>query len=138
MILYGYLQDKLGTKKNLVWFQSIVLVFIGSFVIYVYEPLLLSQFYLGATLGAIYLGAGFLESFTEKISRKYDFEFGKARMWGSLGYAVAAIGAGSLMNINLHINFWIASGTGGLFLLLNMLFKVEVTKEKKRVFLIFQ
>ncbi|MDX8045295.1 oligosaccharide MFS transporter [Gracilibacillus sp. S3-1-1] len=138
MIIYGYLQDKLGTKKNLVWFQSLILVLIAPFVIYVYEPLLLSNFYLGAILGAIYLGAGFvagagfLESYTEKISRKYNFEFGKARMWGSLGYAVAAIGAGALMSINPHINFWIASFTGVMFLLLNMFFKVEVSKTEEK------
>lgn len=138
MILYGYIQDKLGTKKNLVWFQSVVLVFIAPFVIYVYEPLLLNQFYLGAILGAIYLGAGFvagagfLESYTEKLSRKYDFEFGKSRMWGSLGYAVAAIGAGSLLSINPHINFWIASCTGILFFILNIFFKVEVSETEKK------
>ena len=138
MILYGYMQDKLGTKKNLVWIQSVVLVLIAPFVIYVYEPLLLNNFYLGAVLGAVYLGAGFisgagfLESFTEKLSRKYDFEFGKARMWGSLGYAVSAIGAGALMSINPHINFWIASGTGIIFLLINVFFKVEVTKTEEK------
>ncbi|WP_022794931.1 oligosaccharide MFS transporter [Marinococcus halotolerans] len=139
MIGYGLLQDKLGTKKNLVWFQSILLVGIAPFVIYVYEPLLLSSFYLGAVLGAIYLGAGFvagagfLESYTEKLSRKYDFEFGKSRMWGSLGYAVAALGAGALMSINPHINFWLASAAGVLFLALNLFFKVDIsTKEQKQ------
>ncbi|GEK59899.1 MFS transporter [Marinococcus halophilus] len=139
MIGYGLLQDKLGIKKNLVWFQSILLVGIAPFVIYVYEPLLLSSFYLGAALGAIYLGAGFvagagfLESYTEKLSRKYDFEFGKSRMWGSLGYAVAALGAGALMSINPHINFWLASAAGVLFLALNFFFKVDIsTKEQKQ------
>ncbi|WP_411843731.1 oligosaccharide MFS transporter [Salinicoccus sp. HZC-1] len=138
MILYGYFQDRLGTKKNLVWMQSLILVLIAPFVIYVYEPLLLNHFYIGVVLGAIYLGAGFiagagfLEAFTEKLSRKYDFEFGKARMWGSLGYAVAALGAGVLMSINPHINFWIASATGIIFLLINVFFKVEVSKTEKK------
>lgn len=139
MLLYGIIQDKLGTKKHLIWFQSVVLVFIGPFLIYVYEPLLLSNFYLGAVFGAIYLGAGFvagagfLESYTEKVSRKYDFEFGKARMWGSLGYAVAAFGAGTLLSINPHINFWLASVAGIVFFILNIFFKVEVsaTEEKE-------
>lgn len=138
MLLYGIIQDKLGIKKNLVWFQSIILVFIGPFLIYVYEPLLLNNFYLGAILGAIYLGAGFvagagfLESYTEKISREYNFEFGKTRMWGSLGYAVAAFGAGTLLSINPHINFWLASVAGVAFFILNFIFKVDasVTEEK--------
>lgn len=137
MLLYGVIQDRLGTKKHLLWFQSIVLIFIGPFLIYVYEPLLVSNFYLGAILGSIYLGAGFiagagfLESYTEKISRKYDFEFGKTRMWGSLGYAVAAFGAGTLLSINPHINFWIASATGILFFVLNFFFKVEISEEEE-------
>lgn len=137
MLFYGIIQDKLGAKKHLIWFQSVVLVFIGPFLIYIYEPLLLTNFYLGAILGAIYLGAGFvagagfLESYTEKISRKYDFEFGKARMWGSLGYAVAAFGAGTLLSINPHINFWLASLAGILFFLLNFFFKVDISEEEE-------
>src|SRR5690625_2646285 len=138
MIFYGYIQDKLGTRKNLVWIQSVVLVLIAPFVIYIYEPLLLNHFYIGAILGAIYLGAGFiagagfLETFTEKLSRKYNFEFGKARMWGSLGYAVSALGAGALMSINPHLNFWIASATGVIFLIINAVFKVEVAETEKK------
>src|SRR5699024_11949665 len=113
--------DKLGTRKNLVWIQSVVLVLIAPFVIYIYEPLLLNHFYIGAILGAIYLGAGFiagagfLETFTEKLSRKYNFEFGKARMWGSLGYAVAALGAVALMRMNPDLNFCIVSDTRDSF-----------------------
>lgn len=138
MLFYGVAQDKLGTKKHLVWFQSIVLVFIGPFLIYVYEPLLISNFYIGAILGSIYLGlgfvagAGFLESYTEKISRKYNFEFGKARMWGSLGYAVAAFGAGTLLSINPHLNFWLASAAGVLFFILNCFFKIDVSEKEEK------
>lgn len=138
MLLYGIIQDKLGIKKHLIWFQSVVLVFIGPFLIYVYEPLLLTNFYLGAILGAVYLGAGFvagagfLETYTEKISRKYDFEFGKSRMWGSLGYAVAAFGAGTLLSINPHINFWLASVAGVFFLLLNFFFKVDISEKEEQ------
>ncbi|GAB3055879.1 oligosaccharide MFS transporter [Virgibacillus ainsalahensis] len=138
MLFYGVIQDKLGTKKHLIWFQSIVLIFIGPFLIYVYEPLLVSNFYLGAILGSIYLGAGFvagagfLESYTEKISRKYNFEFGKSRMWGSLGYAVAAFGAGTLLSINPHINFWLASAAGVLFFILNFFFKVDISDQEEK------
>ncbi len=139
MLFYGVIQDKLGVKKHLLWFQSVILVFIGPFLIYVYEPLLVNHFYIGVVLGAVYLGAGFvagagfLESYTEKISRAFNFEFGKARMWGSLGYAVAALGAGTLMSINPHLNFWLASAAGVAFFILNMRFKVNeaVVKEEK-------
>lgn len=51
---------------------------------------------------------------------------------GSLEYAVAAIGAGALMSINPHINFWIASATGIIFLLINVFLKVEISQTKEK------
>lgn len=138
MFIYGIIQDKIGTKKSLVWFQSLLLMGTGPFMIYVYEPLLLNSFYTGAILGSIYLGAGFiagagfLESYTEKLGRKYSFEFGKARMWGSLGYATATLGAGILLSVNPHLNFWIASAAGLGFFILNCLFKVEIDEEEEK------
>lgn len=138
MLFYGVVQDKIGTKKHLLWFQSVILMGTGPFIIYLYEPLLLSSFYTGAILGGLYFGAGFtagvafLESFTEKISRKYKFEFGKSRMWGSLGYAAATFTAGLLLSINPHLNFWMASVGGVGFFILNYFFKVEVGKEEEK------
>ncbi len=43
--------------------------------------------FLGAVVGGLYLGVAFLagigaiESYVEKVSRKYKFEYGKSRMW---------------------------------------------------------
>lgn len=113
--LYGYISDKIGLKKNILAFISIVLVFVGPFFIYVYGPLLRYNVMLGAVVGGIYLATGFLagvgaiESYVEKIGRRYNFEYGKSRMWGSLGWAAATFFAGQLFNINPNINFWIAS-----------------------------
>lgn len=93
--LYGYISDKIGLKKNILFFISMMLVFVGPFYIYVYGPLLKFNVMLGAAVGGLYLGAAFLagigaiESYIEKVSRKYDFEYGKSRMWGSLGWAAA-------------------------------------------------
>lgn len=134
MLLYGVIQDKIGTKKHLIWFQSIFLIGTGPFIIYVYEPLLQSNFTLGAILGGIYFGAGFiagvafLESYAEKLSRKFKFEYGTSRMWGSIGYACATLTAGLLLSINPHLNFWIASVAGIGFFLLNCFFKVDVNE----------
>lgn len=50
---------------------------------------------LGSIFGGLFLGLtfnggiGVLESYTERVARQSTFEFGKARMWGSLGWAVA-------------------------------------------------
>ncbi len=44
MMFYGIVQDKLGLKKPLIWCMSFILVLTGPFMIYVYEPLLQSNF----------------------------------------------------------------------------------------------
>ncbi|WP_080876184.1 MFS transporter [Oceanobacillus timonensis] len=137
MLLYGVIQDKIGTKKHLIWFQSIFLMGTGPFIIYIYEPLLQTNFTISAILGGVYFGAGFiagvafLESYAEKLSRKFNFEYGTSRMWGSIGYACATLTAGLLLSINPHLNFWIASVAGVGFFLLNCFFKTEVTKKEE-------
>ncbi|MFJ7977371.1 MFS transporter [Peribacillus sp. NPDC096379] len=134
--LYGYISDKIGLKKNILFFISILLVFVGPFYIYVYGPLLQYNVYLGAVTGGIYLGTAFLagigaiESYIEKIGRKYDFEYGKSRMWGSLGWAAATFFAGQLFNINPNINFWIASVSAIILVTIIMSIKVEMTEQE--------
>jgi MFS transporter, OHS family, lactose permease len=131
--LYGYISDKIGLKKNILFFISILLVFVGPFYIYVYGPLLQYNVILGAIVGGLYLGTAFLagigaiESYVEKIGRKYDFEYGKSRMWGSLGWAAATFFAGQLFNINPNINFWVASISAVILVAIIMSVKVEIT-----------
>ncbi|ELW7359830.1 MFS transporter [Yersinia enterocolitica] len=123
-LLYGVIQDKLGLKKHLLWAIGILLLISGPFFIYVYAPLLRINMLAGAVVGGLYMGMTFfagigaLESYTERVSRISGFEFGKARMWGSLGWAGATFFAGMLFNINPNINFWMASASAALFLLL--------------------
>lgn len=134
--LYGYISDKIGLKKNILFFISILLVFVGPFYIYVYGPLLQYNVILGAIVGGLYLGTAFLagigaiESYVEKIGRKYDFEYGKSRMWGSLGWAAATFFAGQLFNINPNINFWIASMSAIILVAIIMSVKVEITNHE--------
>jgi MFS transporter, OHS family, lactose permease len=129
MIFYGIIQDKLQIGKAVVTFQSIIMVLIGPFLIYVYEPLLRHDFIWGVCLGAPVLSASFIsgsaliDSFIERISRLFGFEFGSARFWGSFGYAAATFVAGILFGIDPHINFWMASGVAIIFLTINIIFK---------------
>ena len=129
MIFYGIIQDKLQIGKAVITFQSIMMLLIGPFMIYVYEPLLKHDFILGACIGAPVLSAGFIsgcalvDSFIERISRLFGFEFGPARFWGSFGYAAATFVAGILFGINPHINFWMASAVAAIFFTINILFK---------------
>ena len=129
MIFYGIIQDKLQIGKAVITFQSIIMLLIGPFLIYVYEPLLRNDFILGVCIGAPALSAGFIsgcaliDSFIERISRLFGFEFGPARFWGSFGYAAATFVAGILFGINPHINFWMASGVAAVYFTINLIYK---------------
>ena len=129
MIFYGFIQDKLQIGKAVVTFQSIMMILIGPFLIYVYEPLLRQDFILGVCIGAPVLSAGFIsgsaliDSFIERISRLCNFEFGPARFWGSFGYAAATFVAGLSFGIDPHINFWLASGVAAIYFIINLFFK---------------
>ncbi|MEI2377946.1 MFS transporter, partial [Priestia megaterium] len=128
--LYGYISDRIGLKKHILFFISCLLVFVGPFYIFVYGPLLQYNVLIGAIIGGLYLGVAFLagigaiETYIEKVSRKYKFEYGKSRMWGSLGWAAATFFAGQLFNINPHINFWVASVSA--IILVAIIFSVKV------------
>ncbi|MEZ2718800.1 MFS transporter [Niallia circulans] len=134
--LYGYISDKIGLKKNILFFISLLLVFVGPFYIYVYGPLLQYNVMVGAIVGGLYLGSAFLagigaiESYIEKVGRKYNFEYGKSRMWGSLGWAAATFFAGQLFNINPNINFWIASVSAIILVAIIISVQVEISNQE--------
>lgn len=122
-VCYGFIQDKLGLRKNLLWYITVLLILSGpAFLLFGY--LLKINVLLGSIFGGIYIGLtfnggiGVLESYTERVARQSQFEFGKARMWGSLGWAVATFFAGLLFNINPKLNFAVASCSGLVFFIL--------------------
>ncbi|MCK1991196.1 MFS transporter [Peribacillus muralis] len=131
--IYGYISDRIGLKKNILFFISMLLIFVGPFYIFVYGPLLRYHLILGAAVGGIYLGVSFLagigaiESYIEKVSRKYEFEYGKSRMWGSLGWASATFFAGQQFNVNPNINFWVASASAIILVAIIMSVKIDMT-----------
>ena len=127
--LYGYISDKIGLRKSILTFISVLLIFVGPFYIYVYGPLLKYNTILGAVVGGIYLGVGAIESYVEKIGRKYNFEYGRSRMWGSLGWAAATFFAGQLFNINPNINFWIASISAIILFFIILSISIEMSDE---------
>lgn len=131
MFAYGTLQDRLGIKRHLAILIGIVASAVAPFVIWVYEPLLNNQFMFGVILGSIVLSAGFmsgvglLEALAERLSRRYNFEYGQARMWGSFGYAMVALAAGFLFTVNPHLNFWVGSAFGVALLLVQLFWKTD-------------
>ncbi|MBJ7220965.1 MULTISPECIES: oligosaccharide MFS transporter [unclassified Brenneria] len=120
--LYGYIQDKLGLGKHQLWVIAALLVSSGPFFMG-FADILRFNIYLGGIVGGLYIGAtfnggiGLLEAYIERFCRMKSIEYGRARMWGSLGWAVATFFAGINFNINPWYNFALASVSGGLFLL---------------------
>ena len=121
--VYGYVSDKLGMRKHILWAIGLLCMASGLFLVYVYGPLLKTNVLAGAALGGIYLGITFiagsyaLESYVDRIGRAYGFEYSRVRLWGSLGFASAALLTGRLYNVDPHYNFMLASAAG-LFLVL--------------------
>ncbi|MGB3891502.1 MAG: MFS transporter, partial [Priestia megaterium] len=52
--LYGYISDRIGLKKHVLFFISCLLVFVGPFYIFVYGPLLQYNVLIGAIIGGLY------------------------------------------------------------------------------------
>lgn len=122
--VYGFIQDKLVLRRNLIFYLGVLLSCCGPYYIFVCEPLLSSNTTLGGIAVGIYMGfayqagIGVLESYTERFGRRAGFEYGHARMWGALGWAATVAVTGIFININPHINFWLSTGAGLIFLLL--------------------
>ncbi|MEU7376989.1 oligosaccharide MFS transporter [Streptomyces albidoflavus] len=135
MPVYGFLQDRLGLRKNLLYWIGGLMLLVGPVYIYVYGPLLKSHFALGLVVGSAYLAMAFavavatLESYAERLSRFHGFEFGRARMFGSLGWAAATFLAGRLFNIDPDLTFWAASGTAVVFV--GLLVAIRVTDGRR-------
>ncbi|ECP5664084.1 MFS transporter [Escherichia coli] len=124
--LLGVISDRLGLKKNLIWSISLLLVFFAPFFLYVFAPLLRFNIWAGALTGGVFIGfvfsagAGAIEAYIERVSRSSGFEYGKARMFGCLGWALCATMAGMLFNVDPSLVFWM--GSGGALLLLLLLY----------------
>ncbi|MGV6983319.1 oligosaccharide MFS transporter [Providencia hangzhouensis] len=130
--LYGFMQDKLGLRKNLLLFIAVLLIASGPFFM-VFGTLLKWNVFLGSAIGGLFIGMtfhagiGVLESYTERVSRLRNFEYGKARMWGSLGWATATFFAGRNINVNPDYNFIMATVSGLLFLVILLKLKTANT-----------
>ena len=94
-----------------------------------------ANFYVGAVVGAIYLAVSYLaacpvfEAVTERMSRRYHFEYGQARAWGSFGYAISALAAGFLFTVNPYLVFWTGSVVSTVLFLLLLFVKPENNAE---------
>ena len=128
--LYGYLSDRMGFRRAVPAAVAFLVVLAGLFFTFIYGPLLKANVMAGALVGGAYIGVTFvagsyaIESYVDRISRKDGFEYSRARLWGSLGYASAALFSGRFYNLDPRINFFMASAAG--LLLLPLIFAARV------------
>jgi OHS family lactose permease-like MFS transporter len=122
--LYGFVSDRVGTRRNILWTVAALVALSGLFFPLVYAPLLKANVLLGAAVGGLYLGITFIagsyaiESYVDRIGRRDGFEYSRVRLWGSLGFASAAAFSGRIYNVDPGINFALASIAGLLMLVL--------------------
>ncbi len=124
--VYGYILDKIGMSKNLLYFIGLITTMMAPFFIFIYKPLLLSYTLAGIIAGSIFLGLGWYagvaanESYMDRLSRVYNTEFGRIRMMGSIGSTAGASVSGLLFNISPNINL-VVSSVGAVIMLLVLL-----------------
>jgi MFS transporter, OHS family, lactose permease len=70
-------------------------------------------------------GAPAVEAFIEKVSRRSNFEFGRARMFGCVGWALCASIVGIMFTINNQFVFWLGSGCALLLAVLLFFAKTD-------------
>lgn len=122
--IYGFVADRVGTRRNILWTVAALVALSGLFFPFLYAPLLKANILLGAAVGGLYLGITFaagsyaIESYVDRIGRRDGFEYSRVRLWGSLGFASAAAFSGRIYNIDPGINFALASVAGVLMLAL--------------------
>ncbi|EOV9674354.1 oligosaccharide MFS transporter [Cronobacter turicensis] len=113
--VFGLVSDKLGLRKHLLWTITGLLVLFAPFFIFVLKPLLAFNVWVGALVGGCYLGivfssgSGAVEAYIERVSRANNFEYGKVRVSGCVGWALCASMTGMLFGVNPNIIFWVAS-----------------------------
>lgn len=132
---YGFLSDRMGFRKVVPVMIASLVILAGPFFLYVYAPLLRWSLPLGAATGGIYLGFTFmagsyaLESYVDRVGRRYGFEYSRTRLWGSIGFATAAAFSGRLYNLDPTINFFLASIAGLALIPLIRLARIEPDEE---------
>lgn len=132
--LYGFVSDKLGLRKHVLWTITALCIGCAPFFVYVYGPLFRVGVILAAAVGGVYLGITFIagsyavESYVDRVGRKYGFEYGRARMWGSLGFACAALFSGRLYNLDPAYNYVVASLGGALLVPVLLCARIDPTR----------
>jgi OHS family lactose permease-like MFS transporter len=129
---YGFIQDKLGFRKNLFAFVVLVGAMMGPFFAFVFTPIVEVNQVLGAVVGGVFLsltlnaGVGIVETFNERNARANGFEYGHVRLFGSVAGATASLVGGFIWASNPDNIWW--AGTFSALVLGVLLFVARTPK----------
>ncbi|MFC7877693.1 oligosaccharide MFS transporter [Isoptericola sp. NPDC057391] len=129
---YGYIQDRLGFRKNLFAFVVVMGALMGPFFSFVFPAIVGANQVLGALVGGVFLslvlnsGVGVVEAFNERNSRANGFEYGHVRLFGSLAGATASLVGGFIWAANPDNIWWV--GTFSAIVLGALLFAARTPK----------
>lgn len=134
--VYGFILDRLGMRKNLLYFIVLTSVCMAPFFIFVYKPLLQHYMIAGIILGGLftslawYDGVAACESYADRFSRINNLEFGQIRMWGSLGWASSAALSGFMFNLDPNMIFIVGSASSAVMFCILCFLKSRYSAEQ--------
>lgn len=134
--VYGFILDRLGMRKNLLYFIILASVCMAPFFIFIYKPMLQHYLVAGVLLGGLftslawYDGVAACESYADRFSRVNHLEFGQIRMWGSLGWAASAALSGFMFNLDPNMIFIVGSLSSAVMFVILCFLESRYTPEQ--------
>ena len=134
--IYGVIQDKLGLKS--ICLHLLFLLTVNRTIFeYAFIPLINMNVLLGSVLGGsfislcLYSGVGVVESYCEKSSRANTFEYGHARLFGSIAGGSFAFIGGIMFVKQPNSIFWVCTIAALLLGIILWSVKVNAFKYQK-------
>ena len=132
--IFGVVSDKLVFRKNLLLTISIAAILTGPYFQWLFMPLFNISPILVSVITGVFLafvlngGVSVIEQYVERASIANKFEYGHARMGGSVAGVVAAIVAGRLILWEPN-SIWWATSVAAVFLTLLLVFSTKINFE---------
>ena len=132
--IFGVVSDKLVFRKNLLLTISIAAILTGPYFQWLFMPLFNISPILVSVITGVFLafvlngGVSVIEQYVERASIANKFEYGHARMGGSVAGVVAAVVAGRLILWEPN-SIWWATSVAAVFLTLLLVFSTKINFE---------
>lgn len=132
--IFGVVSDKLVFRKNLLLTISIAAILTGPYFQWLFMPIFNISPILVSVITGVFLafvlngGVSVIEQYVERASIANKFEYGHARMGGSVAGVVAAVVAGRLILWEPN-SIWWATSVAAVFLTLLLVFSTKINFE---------